>query len=65
MSLTDAQLETINGITPKGFHLNEGTPCECGPDEYTTTKERGYSDFMTYHHTCGECGNEFSTYIEG
>jgi hypothetical protein len=65
MTLNDKQLETINGITPKGFHLNKGKPCECGGDNYRTKKRRGYSDYITYTHTCNECGNEFSTYIEG
>jgi len=65
MGLTEAQLATVNGISPKGFHLNDGTPCSCGPEPYSTTTEHGYSDFVTYHHTCGDCGNEFSTYIEG
>jgi hypothetical protein len=65
MSATDAQLETINNITPRGFHINEGEPCECGAEAYSTRKKVGYSDFVTYYHTCGECGNKFSTYIEG
>lgn len=65
MGLTEPQQNTINGISPKGFHLNSGSPCDCGPEAYSTRKEVGYSDFVTYHHRCGDCGNEFSTYIEG
>ena len=48
MSLTEAELETVNGITPKGLHLNTGIPCECGPEDYSTRKERQYSDTMVY-----------------
>lgn len=65
MSLSQAQLDTVNGLDEKGFHLDEGTPCECGPEAYSTTSNVGYSDFVKYTHTCGECGNEFTTYIEG
>lgn len=62
---SEEQLETINNITPRGFHLNSGMPCECGAGPYSTSKSVGYSDFVTYAHSCSECGNEFSTYIEG
>lgn len=65
MGLTDAQEETLDGISPKGFHPNEGVPCGCGAEHYTTRKEVGYSDFVTYYHKCTNCGNRFSTYIEG
>lgn len=65
LRFSEAQRETVAGISPMGFHLNKGTPCECGPEEYSTSKEVGYSDFVTYTHRCGSCGNEFETYIEG
>jgi hypothetical protein len=65
MSLSQAQLDTVNGISPKGFHIDSGTPCECGSEDYTTTKERGFSDSMIYKHRCGNCGNFFRTFIEG
>lgn len=48
-----------------GFHLNSGSPCSCGVEAIRTSKSVGYSDFVTYTHRCTECGNEFSTYIEG
>lgn len=64
MTWTDAQRETLEGLTT-GFHLDHGEPCECGSDDYTTTREIGYSDFATYTHRCGACGNVFATYIEG
>lgn len=65
MNLTEAQKETMNNLESRGFHLNQGTPCECGPEPYKTRRKVGYSDYVTYYHTCTECGNEFSTYIEG
>lgn len=65
MSLTEAQLDTVNSIRPRGLMLNSGEPCECGGDDYRTTSERKYSDSMVYHHTCKQCGNEFSTWTEG
>lgn len=64
MSWTDAQRETVSGLST-GLHWNSGEPCECGPEAYTTTKSREYSDSMLYTHTCGECGNEFETFTEG
>lgn len=65
MSLSEQQVDTINSITPRGFHLNKGEPCECGGNNYSTSKKKSYSDYMTYYHSCKNCGNEFSTYIEG
>lgn len=62
---SEAQRKTIEGLSPKGFHVDAGEPCECGAVPYTTSSKVGYSDFMTYTHRCGNCGNEFSTYIEG
>lgn len=62
---SEAQRATVEGTTPRGFHWNKGKPCECGPENISTTSERGYSDFVTYRHRCRECGNEFETYIEG
>ena len=65
MSLTEDQLGTINGIDSKGLHLNEGAPCECGGEHYSTSKHRKYSDAMLYKHNCNECGNKFSTWTQG
>ena len=64
MTWTEAQKEVLDNITT-GFHMNFGEPCECGSDAYSTRTKTGYSDFMTFKHKCQECGNEFSTYIEG
>jgi len=65
MGFTDAERETIQNIGRTGLHLNEGRPCECGGSEYTTRTKSAYSDSMVYTHTCGACGNEFSTWTEG
>lgn len=62
---SSAQRETVEGISPKGFVLIDGQPCECGDDHYRTSKKRGYSDSMTYIHTCSNCDNVFKTFIEG
>lgn len=48
-----------------GFHPDSGEPCTCGVEHLSTSKSLGYSDFVTYTHTCRQCGNTFSTYIEG
>lgn len=63
--MNEEQLNTINEISPRGFHINDGEPCECGGGQYNTRKERKYSDSMVYYHHCTSCGNEFSTWIEG
>lgn len=63
--MNECQRQTLEGISPKGFHLNRGTPCCHDPEKYVTRKKRGYSDFVTYYHRCTICDNEFSTYIEG
>jgi len=65
INMNQAQLDTINNISPKGLHINAGEPCECGGEEYITTKERKYSDSMVYHHRCKNCKNKFSTWTEG
>lgn len=65
MPITEAQLRTINEISPRGFHLNRGVPCECGGSEYNTRKKVGYSEYVTFYHRCLSCGNRFETYIEG
>jgi hypothetical protein len=64
MTFTEAQRETLNGLST-GLHLNAGKPCECGPEQYSTRKERKYSDSMVYNHHCSACGNKFSTWTEG
>jgi hypothetical protein len=48
-----------------GFRLDSGVPCLCGIDAITTSKRRGYSDSLIFTHRCDECGNEFTTFIEG
>jgi hypothetical protein len=60
-----AQRKTVEETSPKGYHWDSGVPCTCGGDAIETTKSLGYSDFVTYTHTCSRCGNTFSTYIEG
>ena len=48
-----------------GFHLNKGEPCLCGVEAISTRTERAFSDSLVFHHTCTECGTDFSTWIEG
>lgn len=64
-SLTEAECETVNGISPTGLHIDSGRPCDCGPEPYSTTKKRAFSDSMVYKHHCTECGNRFTTWTEG
>lgn len=65
MMLSLKQKCTLKGISPMGLHINSGSPCNCGPDDYVTRKSREYSDTMVYHHRCKNCGNKFSTWTEG
>jgi hypothetical protein len=65
MALTDDQKRTLSEIPSVGFHINTGGPCECGGENYRTTKTHGFSDSIVYRHKCQTCGNEFSTWIEG
>jgi protein-disulfide isomerase-like protein with CxxC motif len=48
-----------------GFRLDSGVPCLCSIEAITTSKRRGYSDSLIFTHRCSECGNEFTTFIEG
>lgn len=64
-NLSEAQIETYNGLATGISGLNKGSPCECGPDDYNTTSTVGYSDFVTYKHRCRNCGNQFETWTEG
>jgi len=48
-----------------GFRLDAGMPCLCSIENITTSKRRGYSDSLIFTHQCRECGNEFTTFIEG
>lgn len=48
-----------------GFRLDRGEPCLCGVEAISTRTERAFSDSLVFHHTCTECGNYFSTWIEG
>ena len=48
-----------------GLRLDEGVPCLCSIKKIATHKRRGYSDSLIFTHRCGECGNEFTTFIEG
>lgn len=61
--LDERQIEICRKIP--GFYLNKGIPCTCGADKLQTKKKVGYSETVTYYHRCSDCGNEFSTYIEG
>ena len=66
MAFSEQEQKSLDQIDSSGLHLNEGRPCECGEDaEYSTRKKRAYSDSMVYHHTCGTCGNTFSTWTQG
>ena len=59
----DQQNEILRQVA--GFRLDSGEPCLCGVEALTMTKKRGYSDSLIFTHQCGECGNEFTTFIEG
>ncbi len=63
--LTEAERETIDEIDKTGFHLDTGRPCECGGDDYRTRTKRAYSDSLIFKHKCRNCGNKFTTWIEG
>lgn len=66
MAFTDAQLETMNGASPRGLHFNTGDPCECGDEANISTRSRHkYSDSMVYKHKCCECGAKWETWTEG
>jgi len=61
--LTEQHIERLRELP--GFRLDAGVPCLCSIEAITTSKKRGYSGSMIYTHRCGECGNEFTTFIEG
>ena len=61
--LGEQQIEKLRQVA--GFHLDEGVPCLCSIESITTTKKRGYSDSAIFTHRCSECGNRFTTWIEG
>ena len=61
--LDEQQIERLRQLP--GFRLDSGAPCLCSIEAITTSKKRGYSDSMIYTHRCRECGNEFTTFIEG
>jgi hypothetical protein len=64
--MNEKQNQTLENISPRGFHINTGEPCECGENaDYSTYSERKYSDSIVYYHNCQDCGNSFSTWIEG
>ncbi len=66
MAFSEAERASLEQIERNGLRLNDGRPCECGVDAvYSTRRERAFSDSMVYHHTCGTCGNRFSTWTEG
>lgn len=60
---SEAQLEILRELP--GFSWNYGEPCTCGVDHIRTRREYGYSDFLTFHFRCRECGAKFSSFIEG
>jgi len=61
--LTEQHIERLRKLP--GFRLDAGMPCLCSIEAITTTKKRGYSDSLIFTHRCSECGNEFTTFIEG
>ena len=48
-----------------GIRADEGEPCLCGVEFLSTSGRRAFSDSRIYHHSCSQCGNKFTTYIEG
>jgi hypothetical protein len=60
---TDKQREILRELP--GHNLNAGDPCICGVEFINTRSKAGYSDSRVYYHACTECGNRFSTWIEG
>jgi nicotinic acid phosphoribosyltransferase len=61
--LDEQQIEKLRQLS--GFRLDSGVPCLCSIEAITTSKRRGYSDSLIFTHRCRECGNEFTTWIEG
>ena len=61
--LDEQQVERLRELP--GFRLDSGVPCLCSIEAITTSKRRGYSDSLIFTHRCSECGNEFTTFIEG
>ena len=61
--LDEERIERLRELP--GFSLDAGKPCLCSIEAITTTKKRGYSDSLIFTHRCSECGNEFTTFIEG
>jgi len=61
--LDEQQINRLRQLS--GLRLDEGVPCLCSIEAITTSKRRGYSDSLIFTHRCGECGNEFTTFIEG
>jgi nicotinic acid phosphoribosyltransferase len=61
--LDEQQIERLHKLP--GFRLDSGVPCLCSIEAITTSKRRGYSDSLIFTHRCSDCGNEFTTFIEG
>ena len=61
--LTEQHIELLRQLP--GFRLDSGTPCLCGVESITTRKRRAFSDSLIFNHRCRECGNRFTTWIEG
>jgi hypothetical protein len=61
--LDEQQIDRLRQLP--GFRLDSGVPCLCAIEAITTSKRRGYSDSLIFTHRCRECGNEFTTWIEG
>jgi nicotinic acid phosphoribosyltransferase len=61
--LDEQQVDRLRQLP--GFRLDSGVPCLCSIEAITTSKRRGYSDSLIFTHRCRECGNEFTTFIEG
>lgn len=61
--LDEQQIDRLRRLP--GFRLDSGVPCLCSIEAISTSKRRGYSDSLIFKHRCCECGNEFTTWIEG
>mgnify|MGYP006914326648 FL=1 len=61
--LGEQQIERLRQLP--GFRLDSGVPCLCSIEAISTSKKRGYSDSLIFTHRCSDCGNEFTTFIEG
>ena len=61
--LTEQHIERLRELP--GVRLDAGVPCLCSIEAITMIKKLGYSDSLISTYRCSECGNEFTTFIEG